>query len=79
LNETPFLTQEAFVVGVWAIVLNTIIGPVLVGLLLKRVGPDIAADPRWGVQAKHGSDTEADVEVELKEPSGGLSPGAGLA
>jgi Kef-type K+ transport system membrane component KefB len=79
LNETPFLTPEAFVIGVWAIVLNTIIGPVLVGLLLKRVGPDIAADPRWGVQAKHGSDTEADVEAEPKEPSGGSSPGAGLA
>jgi hypothetical protein len=64
LNETPFLTREAFVIGVWAIVLNTIIGPVFVGVLLKRVGTRIADDARWGVQAKPGSDTEVEAEAE---------------
>ncbi|KAL2156720.1 hypothetical protein VTH82DRAFT_1465 [Thermothelomyces myriococcoides] len=68
LNETPFLTQKAFVIGVWAIVLNTIIGPVLVGVLLKQVGAAIAENPRWGVQAEHGPDIEVDADVE---PAGG--------
>ncbi|KAL2267910.1 hypothetical protein VTJ83DRAFT_5187 [Remersonia thermophila] len=54
LNETPFLSQKAFAIGVWAIVLNTILGPVMVGALLTRAGTDIAADVRWGVQAKTG-------------------------
>ncbi|KAK4213365.1 Hsp70 ATPase ssc1 [Rhypophila decipiens] len=52
LNETPFLSQKAFVIAVWAIVLNTIIGPVGVGLLLKRVGTRIADDKLWGTQKR---------------------------
>ncbi|SPQ25299.1 db8fb8e5-cc05-442f-b554-96012710f49b [Thermothielavioides terrestris] len=64
LNETPFLSQEAFIIGVWAIVLNTIIGPVLVGVLLNRAGASIAENPCWGVQENHGSDTEVAVEAE---------------
>ncbi|KAK3306349.1 Sodium/hydrogen exchanger family-domain-containing protein [Chaetomium strumarium] len=52
LNETTFLTRKGFVIGVWAIVLNTIIGPVLVGVLLKRAGPGITNDARWGVQSQ---------------------------
>ncbi|KAK3312342.1 Cation/H+ exchanger [Apodospora peruviana] len=48
LNEIPFLSRKAFAIGVWAIVLNTIIGPVSVGFLLKRIGKKIADDPRWG-------------------------------
>ena len=60
LNETPYLTQKAFVIGVWAIVLNTIIGPVSVGFLLKQVGPRILDDKQWGVQAKV---QESDVEL----------------
>ncbi|KAK4152966.1 hypothetical protein C8A00DRAFT_15754 [Chaetomidium leptoderma] len=78
LNETPFLTRKAFVIGVWAIVLNTIIGPVLVGVLLKRVGASIASDYRWGVQAKHGSGAEGDTGAEPTDTSGGTSPRPGL-
>ncbi|KAK4175258.1 putative Na(+)/H(+) antiporter [Triangularia setosa] len=52
LNETPFLTRKAFVIGVWAVVLNTIIGPVSVGVLLKKVGSRIASDKAWGIQSK---------------------------
>ncbi|KAH6631300.1 Cation/H+ exchanger [Chaetomium tenue] len=79
LNETPFLTHKAFIIGVWAIVLNTIIGPVLVGILLKRTGTTIAEDARWGVQAKHGSDTETTTEAEPTGTSGGTSPTLRLA
>jgi hypothetical protein len=52
LNETPYLSEQAFIVGIWAIVLNTIIGPVSVGILLGKVGTRIANDPRWGTQLK---------------------------
>ncbi|KAK4205004.1 putative Na(+)/H(+) antiporter [Triangularia verruculosa] len=52
LNETPFLSRKAFVIGVWAIVLNTIIGPVSVGVLLKKAGNKIATDRTWGIQSK---------------------------
>ncbi|KAK3904490.1 Cation/H+ exchanger [Staphylotrichum tortipilum] len=79
LSETPFLTQKAFVIGVWAIVLNTIIGPVLVGVLLKRVGADIASDPRWGVQAKQGSETDGEGVAEPTDTPAGTSLESALA
>ncbi|KAK4121516.1 Sodium/hydrogen exchanger [Parathielavia appendiculata] len=79
LNETPYLTRKAFVIGVWAIVLNTIIGPVLVGLLLKRVGSSIAGDARWGVQVKQGSDIEADADAETTGTSAGTRQRPALA
>lgn len=50
LNDTSFLSEEAFLVAIWAIVLNTIIGPVAVGLLLGKYDRSIAEDPRWGMQ-----------------------------
>ncbi|KAK4445710.1 sodium-hydrogen antiporter [Podospora aff. communis PSN243] len=52
LNETPYLSEKAFIIGIWAIVLNTIIGPVSVGILLGKVGTKIASDARWGTQLK---------------------------
>lgn len=50
LNETPFLSEEAFVTAIWATVLSTIVGPIVVGLLLKRHGSIISRDERWGMQ-----------------------------
>lgn len=58
LNDTSFLSEEAFLVSIWAIVLNTILGPLAVGLLLNRSEETIAKDPRWGLQkqeAENGS------------------------
>jgi len=52
LNETPFLSREAFVIAVWGIVLTTAIGLVMVGFLLRKAGALIAEDPRWGVQVR---------------------------
>lgn len=56
LNDTSFLSEEAFLVAVWAIVLNTIIGPVSVGLLLAKFDKMIAEDPRWGMQMRASED-----------------------
>lgn len=52
LNETNFLSEEAFLVCIWAIILNTIIGPLSVGFLLHRFDRVIADSTRWGLQEK---------------------------
>lgn len=54
LNETPYLGTNAFVIAVWAIVLNTIIGPVFAGFLIKAVGQKIVEHPRWGALPEGG-------------------------
>jgi Kef-type K+ transport system membrane component KefB len=56
LNDTTFLSEEAFLVAIWAIVLNTILGPLSVGLLLGRLEETIANDPRWGLQKQEAED-----------------------
>lgn len=68
LNQTTFLSEEAFLVAIWAIVLNTIIGPVLVGLLLKRADQAIANDPRWGIQ-KHPAEALSEGHGDREGPN----------
>lgn len=64
LNETSFLSRKAFVIAVWAIVLNTIIGPMSVGFLIKRIGTTIARNPRWGTQLVETKGQGLDVPLE---------------
>lgn len=59
LNDTVFLSEEAFLVAIWGIVLNTIIGPVSVGVLLRRFDRAIADNPRWGLQTLSSDDERA--------------------
>jgi Kef-type K+ transport system membrane component KefB len=63
-NETPYLSDKAFVIAVWAIVLNTLAGPVLVGVVLKYSGSKIAEDSRWGMQTKIPRDLRNEVAEE---------------
>lgn len=63
LNDTSFLSEEAFLVAIWAIVLNTIIGPVAVGLLLRKFDKSIAEDPRWGMET-HPLENRSVVEQD---------------
>ncbi|CAN9118596.1 unnamed protein product [Alternaria alternata] len=49
LNNTPYLSKEAFITAVWAIVLNTIFGPVTVGLIIKYKARAIA-NGVWGLE-----------------------------
>ena len=46
-NNTAYVTKPAFLTAVWAILLNTIIGPVVVGLIVKHKGKALADGP-WG-------------------------------
>ncbi|OJJ33575.1 hypothetical protein ASPWEDRAFT_30637 [Aspergillus wentii DTO 134E9] len=48
-NQTSYVSQEGFITCVWAILLNTIIGPIAVGILVKRYGKAIA-EGVWGLQ-----------------------------
>ncbi|KAB8234021.1 cation:proton antiporter [Aspergillus alliaceus] len=48
-NSTAYVSEEGFITGVWAILLNTIIGPVTVGLLVKYYGKQIG-EGEWGLQ-----------------------------
>ncbi|KAL2782632.1 Sodium/hydrogen exchanger family-domain-containing protein [Aspergillus keveii] len=52
-NETSYVTEDGFITGVWAILLNTIIGPVSVGLLVKAYGKRIG-EGEWGLQKAEG-------------------------
>ena len=48
-NQTPYVSSEGLEVAVWAILLNTIIGPVVVGLIIRFRGGEIGRG-HWGVQ-----------------------------
>ncbi|KAL4914328.1 hypothetical protein BDW62DRAFT_190580 [Aspergillus aurantiobrunneus] len=48
-NATSYVSEEGFITGVWAILLNTIIGPVSVGILVKFYGKRIGQGV-WGLQ-----------------------------
>lgn len=48
-NETPYVSSTGLQVAVWAILLNTIIGPVVVGLIIKYKGGEIGRG-QWGIQ-----------------------------
>ena len=48
-NKTPYVSDEGFITGVWAILLNTILGPVTVGLLVRFHAEKIV-EGEWGLQ-----------------------------
>ncbi|KAE8137291.1 Na+/H+ exchanger family protein [Aspergillus pseudotamarii] len=56
-NSTEYVSEEGFITGVWAILLNTIIGPVTVGLLVKFYGKRIG-EGEWGLQKDSGPSHE---------------------
>jgi len=47
-NNTSYVSSEGFITAIWAILLNTIIGPIFVGLWIKHKGGVIAKGP-WGL------------------------------
>jgi hypothetical protein len=45
-TESQLLQTEGFLVAIWAILLNTLVGPITVGVLVKRFGSRVKAG-RW--------------------------------
>lgn len=60
-NETPYVSQEGFITAVWAILLNTIVGPVTVGNMVKYYGKRIG-ESAWGLQGQ-AAGREATVDT----------------
>lgn len=48
-NESGYVSEAGFITAVWAILLNTIIGPVVVGILVKYKAKAIGDNTRWGL------------------------------
>jgi Kef-type K+ transport system membrane component KefB len=47
-NNTNYVSSDGFITAIWAILLNTIVGPIFVGLWIKYKGEDIGKGP-WGL------------------------------
>lgn len=73
-NNTPYVTAEGFITAIWAILLNTIIGPVCVGILLKFKAKTISDGP-WGlvegpnqaIQEEMGRRRESRLDAQMQE------------
>jgi hypothetical protein len=52
-NSTSYVTDMGLYIAVWAILLSTIIGPMMVGLLIKFKAGSIARSP-WGTRGAEG-------------------------
>ncbi|KAI5363630.1 putative cation/H+ exchanger, sodium/solute symporter superfamily [Septoria linicola] len=47
-NNTPYVSQAGFLTAIWAILLNTILGPIAVGMLVKYKA-SVIAHGDWGL------------------------------
>jgi hypothetical protein len=61
-NETPYVSEDGFITAIWAILLNTIVGPIVVGCLVKFYGKKIG-EGEWGLQRAATPRTEEDHPV----------------
>ncbi|KAF2202910.1 Sodium/hydrogen exchanger [Delitschia confertaspora ATCC 74209] len=59
-NNTSYVSADGFVTAIWAILLNTIIGPIGVGLLVKFKGDKIGKGP-WGLVPGPNHATQRDA------------------
>ncbi|KAJ5081560.1 hypothetical protein NUU61_009824 [Penicillium alfredii] len=62
-NETSYVSDEGFITGIWAILLNTIIGPITVGLMVRFCAEDIGQG-EWGLQEISTADSSARAGTE---------------
>lgn len=73
-NSTPYVSDAGFYTAVWAILLNTIIGPMVVGLLIKFRGKAIG-DGAWGIQ--NGSEGDSQEKSQVSPGDQALEDGPG--
>lgn len=71
-NSTPYVSDAGFYTGVWAILLNTVIGPMVVGLLIKFRGKTIG-DGAWGIQS--GSEGESQEKSQASSGDQAIEDG----
>ncbi|GAB1734662.1 hypothetical protein NU195Hw_g912t1 [Hortaea werneckii] len=56
-NNTPYVTSAGFLTAIWAILLNTIIGPIVVGIVVSYRGDSIGKGA-WGLVPGPQADLE---------------------
>ncbi|TKA30643.1 hypothetical protein B0A50_02363 [Salinomyces thailandicus] len=66
-NNTPYVSQAGFLTAIWAILLNTIIGPVVVGIVVKYRG-DAVGKGAWGLVP--GPQTQLEKQRASMQQSG---------
>lgn len=59
-NSTSYVTNAGLDTAIWAILFNTILGPVVVGLLVKFKGSFLASGP-WGTVPTEGEKKRDDT------------------
>lgn len=62
-NSTSYVSPQGFTTAIWAILLNTIIGPVCAGMWIKFRGAPIKEGP-WGLMP--GPDHAVEEEIEMR-------------
>jgi Kef-type K+ transport system membrane component KefB len=73
-NNTSYVSSDGFITAIWAILLNTIIGPLFVGFLIRSKGDAIGTGP-WGlvpgpnhaIERKMKERREAQMEALMEE------------
>lgn len=60
-NNTTYVSQAGFLTAIWAIMLNTILGPIAVGILVKYKADDIAQG-EWGLVKAPGTSSPNDED-----------------
>lgn len=73
-NNTPYVSQQGFITAIWAILLNTIIEPVCVGVAVKYRGAKIGKGP-WGlvpgpnqaIEEEMGRRRESRMQQQMQE------------
>lgn len=68
-NNTDYVSQDGFVTAVWAILLNTILGPIAVGLMVKYKAKEIA-EGAWGLVSRP-QDVEEQKNSGANQEDGG--------
>ncbi|KAK3078975.1 hypothetical protein LTS18_006069, partial [Coniosporium uncinatum] len=66
-NETQYVSEAGFLTAIWAILLNTIIGPVMVGLIVKFKGAAIGKGA-WGLQG-NGNEKREESSNDVENAS----------
>lgn len=65
-NSTPYVSDAGFYTAVWAILLNTIIGPMVVGILIKFRGKEIGTG-HWGIQETGGQGDSEKAQASSRD------------
>jgi Kef-type K+ transport system membrane component KefB len=65
-NSTPYVSDAGFYTAVWAILLNTIIGPMVVGILIKFRGKEIGTG-HWGIQKTGGQGDSEKAQASSRD------------